>query len=220
MTTAEFEGRRVVIVDDDALLRGLLATQLQNWGFVVAQATSPRTAIDQCIKLDPDGVILDVDLGDGLNGFQLAEALVRRFPHLEVVFLTRFPDARSSLERLSPALRNAAYVNKNAVENSDELLVALNAALKGHGVSVRHDERPDRPLSGLTRAQFAVLQLMYEGLTNGQIAEARGISVSAVEKNVSRIFQSLGLTGNASNARSTAVRLFAENYGHSPRSEK
>jgi DNA-binding NarL/FixJ family response regulator len=211
--TAEIRGRRVVVVDDDDLLRGLLANQLTMWGFDVREASNSQQAVSICREFDPDGVMLDVDLGAGLNGFQLAEALIRRLPHLGIVFLTRYPDARSSIARLSPTLRDVAYVNKGAVETSTELLNALNVALTGQGDSVRHDERHDRPLSMLTASQLGVLSLVHQGLTNAQIAAERKTSISAVEKMMSRIFVLLNINPKERNARARAVGIYAESYG-------
>lgn len=205
--------RKLVVVDDDALLRGLLATQLSAWGFEVREASSAGDAVKVCNSFDPDCVVLDVDLGPGLNGFQLAEALGRRMPHLAIIFLTRFPDARAFISRLSPDLRGAAYVNKTAIENSAELLDAVNAALNDRGISVRHDERGNRPLANLTSSQLAVLRMMHEGMTNAQIARERGASLSATENLIGRAFRALGIESNQANPRAIAVRLYAENYG-------
>lgn len=210
--------RRVVIVDDDNLLRSLLRTQLEHWGFEAYEADSSPTAVSLCKQVDPDAVILDVDLGAGPNGYQLAEALGRHMPHLAIVFLTRFPDARLSISRMSPSLRGAAFVNKNAVLSSDDLLRALNAALADSGSTVSTDTKSGPSLiSTLTRTQLDVLRLMHDGFTNAQIAEIRGTSISAVDNIVSRIFKALEIDVPGSNQRARAVRLYAENLGYTSR---
>lgn len=209
--------RKILIVEDDALLRELLATQLTEWGFSVAVASTPVEATQLCKKIDPDAVLLDVDLGSGPNGFQLAEALGRQMPHLAVVFLTRFPDARASISRMSPTLRNAAYVSKNAIEHADELLYAINATLNDAGKKVKRVITSDHPIATLTKRQLEVLRLLHEGKTNSQIAQERNRSVSSVENMIGRIFKALGIDGNASNSRATAVRMYAETYGYTSR---
>lgn len=209
--------RKLIVVEDDALLRGLLGNQLRAWGFAVTEAGSSTDAVDACESVDPDGVVLDVDLGTGPNGFQLAEALGRQFPHLAVVFLTRFPDARASISRMSPALRGASYVNKSAIENSDELLTAINAALNDSGRKVRKPAINSKPLSKLTRTQLDVLRMMHEGKTNAQIAHERNTTLSAAENLITRTFKSLEIDRSSANPRAIAVRMYAETYGYTSR---
>lgn len=205
--------RRVVIIDDDALLRGLLVSQLTSWGFDTREADSAQSGLKVCRDHDPDAVILDVDLGAGMDGFQFAEVLARRMPHLAVVFLTRYPDARASMSRLSTALEGAAYLNKSGVIDSSELLTALNAALADQGVTVRHDARSNRPLASLTTSQLDVLRMIYEGKTNPQIAQARNTSTTAVENLISRLFKALGIGQDEANRRVIAARVYGEHYG-------
>lgn len=207
------ENRRIVLVEDDALLRDLLRSQIASWGFEVKAASSAKEAVAVCEDFDPDCLVLDVDLGPGLNGFQLAEAMVRRMNHVAVVFLTRFPDARAYISRLSDELRSVAYVNKGAVENAGELKAAIDAALTDRGVSIRHDRMRDRPMANLTRSQLDVLRLMHAGLTNQQIAAERGSSLSATENLIGRTFRALGIDSGQANPRATAVRIYAESYG-------
>lgn len=209
--------RNLVIVEDDSLLRGLLASQLRSWGFGVHVAASAIEATQMCRDVDPDGVILDVDLGSGPNGFQLAEALGRQLPHLGIVFLTRFPDARASITRMSPALRGASYVNKSAIENSDELLDAINAALNDVGRKYKKTTPATQPLGGLTRMQLEVLRMMHEGKTNVQIAQVRGTTLSATENLITRIFRALEIDRSVANPRAVAVRKYAEAYGYTAR---
>lgn len=209
--------RNIVLVEDDSLLRSLLASQLRLWGFGVHTAGSAAEATKLCLDVDPDGVVLDVDLGTGANGFQLAEALGRQLPHLAIVFLTRFPDARSSISRMSPALRGASYVNKNAIDESDELLEAINAALNDAGRTVKGPALSTQPLAGLTRRQLDVLRMMHDGKTNAQITRERGTTLSATENLITRIFRELEIDRNVANPRAIAVRKYAEAYGYTSR---
>ena len=209
--------RKIVIVEDDALLRGLLLNQITSWGFTAKVAKDSIQAVSVCKEFDPDAVVLDVDLGPGLNGFQLAEALGRQMPHLAIVFLTRFPDARASISRMSPALRSASYVNKSAIDTTEDLLNALNLALNDTRTDVRIFHSDLRPLAQLTSKQLEVLKLMYEGKTNQQIALERGKTLSSVENMQSRIFKALQIDNQGTNLRANAIRIYAENYGYNAR---
>lgn len=205
--------RRLVVVEDDGLFRSLLVTQLDSWGFEVAEAANPIEAIAVCKRHDPDGVILDVDLGSVTNGFQLAEALTRLYPHLVVIFLTRFPDARAAISRFSSVQETVSFVAKGSLNNSTELLEVINASLAGRRRQVKRDLPEGKALASLTKKQFEILRLLSEGKTNNQIADAKGITLSAVEKIIGRIFKALNLEMNQSNARANAVRLYTQAYG-------
>lgn len=209
----EFE-RRIIVIDDDSLLRGLLTTQLRVWGFAVRDASNPVDATKLCREFDPDAVLVDVDLGSGINGFQLVEALVRQQPQLSVIFLTRFPDARASISRLSPSIRNAGFVSKHAVLETNELLEVINGVLNNNRKNLQEPDTLKLPIRSLTNRQLEILKLIHDGQTNQQIAASRNISLSAVENIVGRIFKKLGLKDSGLNNRAKAVRQYAESYGY------
>ena len=88
------KGRTVLVVEDDRLTLGLLAEILTQAGFVVGAADSAARARSMWNRMDPDAVVLDVDLGSGVNGFDLADAFMAQTPSLAVLFLSNLPDAR------------------------------------------------------------------------------------------------------------------------------
>lgn len=210
--------RHVLIVEDEALLRDLLAQTLTTRGFTVetaANASLARTAIDDG---DFDAMIVDINLGPGLDGFDLAEAVVRDNPGLGVVFLTNLPDARFTGHESRTVFRGAAYLRKQQLLDSNELVDALDAVLVGRvGSDFRHDKNPERPLANLSRMQFEVLRMVAEGRSNQQIAEDRNRTVGSVESMLTRIFVLLGIDATADrNARVAAARAYLEAAGATP----
>ncbi len=207
--------RHVLIVEDEALLRDLLSQMLTASGFTThsaANALEARKVFDQG---DFDAVIVDINLGPGLDGFDLVEALRRESHELGVVFLTNLPDTRFSGTGDRPVFRDAAYLRKSQLVGTTELVDALEEVLSGHVSSDhRHDRNPTRPLGNLSRMQLEVLKLLAQGKSNQQIAEARGRSVGAVESMLGRIFATLKIEAGADgNARVEAARLYMEAAG-------
>lgn len=206
------ESRSVLIVEDDALLRELIAAALEGRGFTVVTASNAADAMRAAATADPDAALIDIDLGPGPNGFDFAERLRRDTPHVATVFLTNMPDPRFA-ERTSQGLPSGvAYLRKSAVSEIDTLVSALDSALRGTDVSThRHDRMGNRPLANLTRRQIEVLSLVADGLTNTQIAERRGVTVKSVEETLQRAYAALGIAPTETgNSRVLAVRRFLQ----------
>lgn len=202
--------RSVLVVEDEPLLRSLLGGALVARGFRVATAGSPSQAREAFLGLDPDAVVMDIDLGPGPDGFELAESLLERETGLAVVFLTNLPDPRFAGRRSDQLPPGIAFLNKRAVSDVDLLVRTLDATLRGQvDASMRHDRDPRRPFAGLTEGQADVLRLVALGKTNAQIAQIRGTTDSAVERAVARVFDALGLEqGPNANHRVAAARRF------------
>jgi DNA-binding NarL/FixJ family response regulator len=184
-------------------------------GFACEATASAAEARDMFDRGDHDALVLDIDLGSGPNGFDLAELILRKSPSTAVVFLTSLPDPRFA-ERDSKGLpKGVAYLRKSNVSNVSLVIEALDAVLRGTRVGdFRHDREPDRPLAGLTRKQVRVMRLAASGQTNSQIAQECGVSVNAIDDTIGRAFQSLRVEGTVEGTvRVAAVRRFLEVTG-------
>ena len=202
--------RHVVVVENETLLRDLLAQALEINGFKVTTAANAADAKRVWQATDPDALVIDIELGAGPNGFDLADLVLKQTPEVGIVFLTNLPDPRF-VERDSKELpNNVAYLRKNMLVDAIDLVGAINAVLLDNvDSSMRHDKDPNRPFAALSRKQITVLNLVASGQSNQQIAESRGTTVRAVEGMVSRIFESLGINPAAEgNARVEATRTF------------
>lgn len=210
--------RTVLVVEDDALLRELLASALGQRGFNVTVAASASQAREVFRATDPDGLLLDVDLGSGPNGFDLADTLLADAPGAGVVFLTALPDARFAGRARDDLPAGVAYLRKSAVHDIDLLASTLDAAMRGVvDASMRHDRDTERPFAELTRRQIEVLGHVAIGRTNAQIANIRGTNVKAVEETVTRAFAALGIQSETDgNLRVAAVRRLLETIGRPP----
>jgi DNA-binding NarL/FixJ family response regulator len=204
------DSRYVLIVEDDSLLRELLATALESWGYQVQTASNVADA-KRLFKLsDPDGVILDVDLGPGLNGFDLAQIILTNAPATAIVFLTNIPDSRFVEVDPEGLPTGIAYLRKSALSDLSLLSRALDVTMRGEVTSeFRHDKDVSRPFGNLTRKQIEVLRLMSQGRSNAQIAEARGTSVKAVEDAIRRACEAIGVDSSVDgNTRTAAVAKY------------
>jgi DNA-binding NarL/FixJ family response regulator len=204
------DSRYVLIVEDDALLRELLATALESWGYSVQTASNVADA-KRLFKLsDPDGVILDIDLGPGPNGFDLAQIILSNAPATSIVFLTNLPDSRFAEVDPDGLPTGIAYLRKSALSDLNLLAQALDVTMRGEVTSeFRHDKDKTRPFSNLTKKQIEVLRLMSQGKSNAQIAATRGTSVKAVEDAIRRACEAIGIDNSVDgNTRTAAVAKY------------
>jgi DNA-binding NarL/FixJ family response regulator len=203
--------RSVVVIEDDDLIRSLVASHLETAGFQVAVAANYTDAMRLIRVVDPDALVIDIDLGPGPTGLDIAERVRKTTQEVAIVFLTSLSDPRfaeSSLPKNSPA---TAYLNKHLVTEAKVLVDALEAALTDTVQdSQRHDLRQDRPLGSLSRLQIQILKLIAEGKTNQQISEIRGRSLGATESAVTRTLKALGIdAGTDLNSRAIAATEYA-----------
>lgn len=205
--------RSVVVVEDDNFVRSLVANSLEASGFAVSTAATAADAKRLINAVDPDAVVLDIDLGPGPTGFDIADMLKAQASDVAILFLTSIPDPRFAGRDEKAVYKNAAYLNKHLLEDTSVLVDALEAVLTDRGVSeFRHHELDDRPLGNLSRTQIQVLQLLAEGKTNQQIADIRKRSLAATSSAVTRTLEAIGVDADAEqNVRVAAAIAYASN---------
>ena len=208
-------GRTVLVVEDDRLTLGLLAEILTQAGFVVGAADTVAQARVMWDRMDPDAVVLDVDLGPGVNGFDLADAFTAQTPSLAVLFLSTLPDARFAGRNPDSLPVGVGYVRKDQISQPRVLVEALDAVLRGSEIDTpRQDLDPGRPMAELSRTQIEVLRMVALGMTNQQIANERGTSSRAVHNVLSRSMALIGADmTDEGNARVVAAREFIRAAG-------
>ena len=166
---------------------------LRSRGYAVTACASASAAMNAALESPPDVAVLDLDLGGGPTGLDVAAALRTQFPAIGLVILTGFRDPRLAARGLPARPRGAAYVCKADVDD----FTALDRLLR----SVHQDPLKLRPVepsatgptAGLTDHQVDVLLAVAEGYTSAQIAAERGTSVGAVEQTIARICERLGI---------------------------
>ena len=205
----------VVVVENEDFMRSLIAGYLENAGFRVSTAATGSDAKRIIDSVDPDAVVLDIDLGYGPTGIDIADWLTGRADDIAVVFLTSFSDPRFAGKDTKALHPKAAYLNKNLLKDADVLIEALEAVLNDKDVTGhRHDKLENRPLANLSGTQIQILSLLAEGKTNQQIADARKRSLAATESAITRTLKALEIDADSEvNTRVLAARTFIDKVG-------
>jgi two-component system, NarL family, response regulator NreC len=194
---------RVLIADDHALLREGLRALLKTAEDVevVGEAADGQQAVEECRRLGPDLVLMDVAM-PGLGGLEATVQIRREDPRRKVLVLTQYEDR----EYVSRFLRAGAsgYVLKKAV--GAELLAAIRAVQRGGLVldpAVARDavsasaagaaEAAEDPYEALTDREKQVLKLVAEGRSNKEVAQVLGVSIKTAMSHREHVMGKLGL---------------------------
>ncbi|MFM9050312.1 MAG: response regulator [Actinomycetota bacterium] len=203
--------RRVLLVEDDPFTAGLTAAALTAAAFDVRTAASAREAREALADFDPDAAVIDLYLGPGPTGVDIAHIIDQRHPGVALLLLTQLPDLRAAGFTLADIPASCSFLRKEAISDAESLVAAVEQALADHVVRTSREESP---LAALTETQLAVLRAVAQGYTSPRIAEMRGTTTSAVEKALGSIYDALRISGDGGvSRRSEAMRVFIEYAG-------
>lgn len=204
---------RVAVVEDDHLFRLTLAAAISAGGLEVAfHCATPSEAIQKMRSHNIDVFLLDLHLGGGPSGIDLARLLLKFNFNFGIVFLTSFEDPRLLSSNLPDIPAKAQYLVKQNVHDISTLIDAIKLAAQG-GVANR-DSYASSALSGFSDVQIETLRLVAKGLSNSEIAKQRFVTEKSVEVTIRRVAKALNLKHEASqNQRVHIAKIFFESTG-------
>jgi DNA-binding NarL/FixJ family response regulator len=211
---------RVVLADDDLLLREGLAVLLERAGFdVVGQANDANRLLELARNENPDVAIVDVRMPPAhtTEGLEAARLIREELPQIAILVLSAHIEVEHAMELLGGG-RGIGYVLTTRVTEVDEFIQTLERVVAGGSVvdpalveRLVSARRVRDPLAALTAREREVLALMAEGRTNSGIARQLWVTDGTVEKHVKSIFGKLRLPETADDHRRVlAVIAFLE----------
>jgi DNA-binding NarL/FixJ family response regulator len=220
---------RVIVADDDVLLRAGLPSILARSGFAVArQAGDAEELLDLVRTHAQDLVIVDIGMPPTHTeeGLEAARAIREEFPHIAILLFSAHIEVEHAMELLASGDR-VGYLLKSRVTDVEEYTQTRDGVARGGAVidpAVVHElvsaRRGDDPLAVLSPREREVLALMAEGRSNTGIARQPWVTEGTVEKHVYSILTKLALPEtDHDHRRLLAVVTFlrrASGYGCSP----
>jgi DNA-binding NarL/FixJ family response regulator len=194
---------RVVVADDDVLLREGLASLLDRSGFeVVGQAGDATQLLELVRDIRPELVIVDIRMppSHATEGLDAAKEIRRDWPQVGILVLSAHAEVDHAMELLASG-RGIGYLLKSRVSDVAEFIETLERIARGGSVVdpalvqelVTARKRND-PLAVVSERERDVLSLMAEGRSNAGIARRLWITEGTVEKHVRSILTKLGLS--------------------------
>jgi DNA-binding NarL/FixJ family response regulator len=210
VTPADRETLRVVVGEDDALLREGIASLLQEAGHrVVGRAGDAGTLLLRVRSYVPDVAIVDVRMppGDTDAGLLAAAEIRRSHPTVSVLVLSQHLEPAYMLELVGNNASGVGYLLKDRVRDVAEFIDAVERVAAGGTafdpgvVNSLVAGRRRSVLDELNDRERTVLSLIAEGRSNRAIARQLYLSPRAIERHVQAIFQKLGLADSEDDNR-------------------
>ena len=208
---------QIAIVEDENLFRDLLHIALERHAKlqVVGSFGSVEAALKDIPILEPDIVLLDIDLSGKITGVELGIKLRESLPNLGVVLLSNHQDIEFVASLGSRTLAGWSYLLKKSVRNTDVLLRAIEGA--SDGMTVLDPQLVGTPISArspikqLTPRQLEVLALIAQGYSNAAVGLELQLSVKTVENVINAVYQTLSIpTQEKIHPRVKAVLMYLE----------
>ena len=199
---------KVLIVEDEPVIATNISMYLNNNDFSVSGiAYDYDEAIFQLQDNTPDAVILDIGMENNDDGINIANVINAQY-RIPFIFLTSYAD-KETLQK-AKQVEPSGYIVKPF--NEKTLLASLEIAISNFANKVNHqspeldiDKLNKHLLSPLTEREFEVLQNIYNGKTNNQIADGMFISVNTIKAHLKSAYLKLDTS-----SRSTTIKRLRE----------
>ena len=199
MTRPDHAPARIVIVDDHPMVAEGIQSILESYDDIEVIATLPdgQAIIDQVAVLNPDVILLDLNM-PGIGGLTATEIILERRPDTRILILSM----HDSPEYITSALSHGAmgYVLKDVP--TDEIKRAIDAVMAGKRYLCTGAQGSLAPPDGserqqLTNREQTILLQLAQGKSNKDVAQALDISVRTVETHRKNIKRKLGISSTA-----------------------
>jgi DNA-binding NarL/FixJ family response regulator len=185
---------KILIVEDEPVIAENISIYLDNNDFEVSGiAYDSDEAFEQLKHNTPDAVILDINLESEKDGIDIA-GYINKNIQVPFLFLTSYAD-KNTLEK-AKAVQPGGYIVKPFNERT--LLASLEIAISNHAADMNKklpalslEKINSYLLSPLSKREFEIVQLLYEGSTNNQMAEKLFLSVNTIKTHLKSIYLKL-----------------------------
>ena len=205
----------ILLVEDDVFSRSALSAALKAASLEVkAEVSTAKESLEAVKRFSIDIAIIDLDLGPGANGIDIAYALRELNPLIGIIILTSYSDPRVANPDSLPLPKSAKFITKSKLTDIRPLIKSI-IELKQNPTAKKSSIEQERV--DLTENQLVVLQHVAEGVTSKEIAKRLGVSEKAIEGTIARICVVLKLPKSESmNSRVQLARAYFELAGKKP----
>jgi DNA-binding NarL/FixJ family response regulator len=201
---------RVVVADDDVLLRESLATLLERYGFeVVGQCGDSVSLVAFVREHRPDLAVIDIRMPPkhSTDGLEAAHVIRHEFPETAILVLSAHVEVEHAMDLLAGGKR-IGYLLKRRVTDMDDFIATLRRIVSGGSIvdpllvqELVAARRVSDPLEVLSTRETQVLALMAEGRSNAGIGRLLHVAEGTVEKHIRSILMKLSLHGTEDDHR-------------------
>lgn len=183
---------KLLILENDGFAASSIKTNLSNENFESIEiAESASTAMQLFREFKPNMCLLDIEIGSGPNGIDVARAMRRLNPLVGIVFLTSVQDPHLLDLKNLELPTGSYYMAKNSVRDHRDIAIALHDSISAAKSDSPCEIRTPIQDLDLSSGQFELIRFVAEGLSNKEIAARKVVTVKSVENSISRLAKKL-----------------------------
>jgi len=193
---------KLLLVEDDQIILTMMSKAVEAEGFkLLGAATDVVTAMESFKKNQPDVAILDIDLGAGPTGIDLANKIRKINHRVAIVFCTSYKDIRFIKNESHYYPPHTVLLKKSDIVNLDKVSNAIHEALElvRDADETKPDQLSEKFYKNLTNLEIELLAMVASGVSNKNIAKERGISTKSCENAIARLAKKLDIPATENN---------------------
>jgi len=193
---------KLLLVEDDQIILTMMSKAVEAEGFkILGAATDVVTAMESFKKNQPDVAILDIDLGAGPTGIDLANKIRKINHRVAIVFCTSYKDIRFIKNESHYYPPHTVLLKKSDIVNLDKISNAIHEALEmvRDADETKPDQLSEKFYKNLTNLEIELLAMVASGVSNKNIAKERGISTKSCENAIARLAKKLDIPATENN---------------------
>jgi DNA-binding NarL/FixJ family response regulator len=198
---------KLLIVENDSFAGTFMSKSLDAAGFsIISVADTAPIAMKIFRENKPDCALIDIELGTGPNGIDIARAFRKLRPGVGIVFLTSIVDPRLIDLKGLELPEGSIYLSKSFVSDTSEISESLHESMrlakdKSSPCIIRY---PKSQLQ-LTNGQFELIRLIADGLSNKEIARKKFVTLKSTENSIARLAKKLDLKDTNTNSQRVLI---------------
>ena len=210
---------KLLLVEEDQIILTMMSKAVEAEGFkLLGATTNVVTAMESFKKNQPDVAILDIDLGAGPTGIDLANKIRKINHRVGIVFCTSYKDIRFIKNESHYYPPHTVLLKKSDIVNLDKVSNAIHEALElvRDADETKPDQLSEKFYKNLTTLEIELLAMVASGVSNKNIAKERGISTKSCENAIARLAKKLDIPATENNnQRVLLTRKYFELSGKS-----
>ena len=202
----------MLVAEDEDFTRALVVNALQSVDIeVVLETASATYALKTATRMSVDAAVLDLNLGRGPTGLDLALGLRRNMPSIGIVFLTSYADPRLLGSTSTMAPYGSVYLQKSLIGDISKIKRGIERSIESAKVAHSKSNIQIKDLgsnNSLTDVQIEIVRMVASGMSNVEIAAIRDVTEKSIEQTLSRILKKTNIDMDDKKNRRVELALY------------
>lgn len=197
---------KLLILENDGFAASFIKANLSHEDFPTIEITDTASSAMQLFReLKPAVCLLDIEIGAGPNGIDVARAMRRLNPVVGIVFLTSVQDPRLIDLKGLDLPTGSYYMAKNSISEPGEIALALLDSISLAKSGSVCEIRTSVPALNLSNGQYELIRFIAEGLSNKEIASRKVVTIKSAENSIARLAKKLQIQDLTANSQRVLI---------------